>query len=79
MSGKTLNKLLHEYDVQYKQSGTWLLYSKYQDKGYTKSETYIDSTNTTRLNTKWTQKGRLFIYDLLKHHDILPDIKKENI
>ena len=39
MSGRAMNKLLAEMGIQYKQSGQWLLYSKYHDKGYTHSET----------------------------------------
>ena len=40
-SGQWLNKFLNEQGIQYKQSGTWLLYQKYAQMGYTKSETYI--------------------------------------
>lgn len=77
-SGQWLNKFLNEQKVQYKQSGTWLLYQKYAQMGYTKSETYIDEeTGFTKLNTKWTQKGRLFIYDLLKSNGYLPLIEME--
>ncbi len=80
MSGCKLNKILHNLGIQYKQSGTWLLYSKYQDKGYTKSETVkiikTDKTPGSALHTKWTQKGRLFLYELLKANDILPLIER---
>ena len=77
-SGQWLNKFLNEQGIQYKQSGTWLLYQKYAQMGYTKSETYIDEeTGFTKLNTKWTQKGRLFIYDLLKSNGYLPLIEIE--
>ncbi|MCI9976333.1 phage antirepressor KilAC domain-containing protein [Clostridioides difficile] len=81
MSGKEMNKILHERGIQYKQSGQWLLYKQYQGKGYTHSET-IDITRSdgmtdVKMITKWTQKGRLFLYDLLKVNNILPDIEKE--
>ena len=79
-SGQWLNKFLNEQGIQYKQSGTWLLYQKYAQMGYTKSETYIDEeTGFSKLNTKWTQKGRLFIYDLLKSNGHLPLIEREEI
>lgn len=81
MSAQALNKLLHELKVQYKQSGQWLLYSNLHAKGYTHSSTTEierkDGSTSVRMNTKWTQKGRLFIYELLKEHDILPVIEKE--
>ena len=64
--------------IQYKQSNTWLLYSKYQGMGYTQSSTYVDDTGVSRLNTKWTSKGRLFIYDEMKKNGILPLIEKNN-
>lgn len=80
MSAVTLNKRLHEFGVQYKQSDTWLLYAKYQDKGYTQSKTQTyqkgDGTTGTRLHTQWTQKGRLFLYGLLKQNNILPVIER---
>ncbi|RXM79612.1 phage antirepressor Ant [Clostridium tetani] len=85
MSGTKLNELLHDLGIQYKMGTkkkyTWLLYSKYQDKGYTFSKTqpYVDSkgVSQSKLHTYWTQKGRLFIYDLLKQQGILPIIERE--
>lgn len=81
MSGSQMNNLLHRYGVQYKQSGQWLLYSKYHNNGFTHSETvtitHSDGRTGTVMNTKWTQKGRLFIYNLLKSYGILPVIEQE--
>jgi len=80
MSAQALNKLLHDLKVQYKQSGQWLLYSNIQDKGYTHSSTteieHKDGSTSVRMNTKWTQKGRLFIYELLKDNEILPTVEQ---
>lgn len=67
LSAARLNKILHEERVQYKQSKQWFLYSNYADKGYTKSETHIDGKGEPRMNTKWTQKGRLFVHQLLNN------------
>lgn len=80
MSGTSLNNILHDLGIQYKQSDQWLLYSKYHDKGYTHSKT-IDITRSdgspdVKMQTKWTQKGRLFLYELLKKNDILPVIEQ---
>ena len=80
MSAQALNKILHDLKVQFKQSGQWLLYAKYHDKGYTSSEphkyTKKDGTEDFKLHTKWTQKGRIFLYNLLKDNDILPTIEQ---
>lgn len=79
MSGTSLNKKLHEFGVQYKLGEQWLLYAKYHDKGYTSSKTQnysrTDGSQGSKLHTYWTQKGRLFIYELLKQNDILPLIE----
>ena len=81
-SAKQMNDKLHELGVQYKIGGQWVLYSKYQDKGYTFSTTVDitkkDGSSDVKMNTKWTQKGRVFIYSLLKENDILPTIEREN-
>ncbi len=83
MSGRALNKRLHELGVQYKQSDQWLLYKEYHDKGYTHSQTqeivFKDGTKDIKMNTKWTQKGRLFLYELLKYEGILPIIEREKV
>ena len=76
MSGQALNQILHEEKVQYKQNKQWLLYRNYHAEGYTKSET-IDIVRSNgdpdvTLNTRWTQKGRLFIHEILKHREIVP-------
>ena len=81
MSAKGMNSKLHELGVQYKQSGIWFLYAKYQDKGYTQTKTQNynkpDGTQGVTTHTYWTQKGRLFLYDLLKDNGILPMIERE--
>lgn len=80
MSGQVMNELLHKLKVQYKQSDQWLLYSKYHDMGYTHSNTVgitrKDGTPDIKMNTKWTQKGRLFLYELLKVNNYLPVIEQ---
>lgn len=79
-SAKWLNDKLHEFGVQYKQGGVWLLYQKFADKGYTQTKTQ-PITRTAGpdvvLHTYWTQKGRLFIYGLLKSKGYIPNIEKE--
>lgn len=81
MSAKGLNAMLHELGVQYNQSGVWFLYVKYQHEGYTQTKTQNynrpDGTQGSKVHTYWTQKGRLFIYNLLKSEGILPTIEIE--
>lgn len=76
-----LNKWLHEQGVQYKQGDIWLLYQKYAEQGYTSTKTSVyngsDGSEHSKVHTYWTQKGRLFIYELLKKAGILPTIEKE--
>ena len=83
MSAKGFNKKLHELGIQYKQSGIWFLYAKYQSRGYTKTKTQNyskpDGTQGAKTHMYWTQVGRLFLYDLLKHNNILPMIEREDM
>ena len=82
LSAVTLNKKLHDYGVQYKQGGTWLLYQQHADKGYTKTKTGVYTNKAgeeyASVHTQWTQKGRMFIYEILKEHGILPKMEAES-
>lgn len=81
MSAREMNGLLHRLKVQFKQGSTWFLYAKYQRNGWTQSETQMvrrkDGTEKAVLNTKWTQKGRLGLYELLKLNGALPTIEQQ--
>ena len=80
MSAKKLNKILHELKIQFKQGNTWLLYQKYAGKGYTQSKTHTIDADYSKMHTYWTQKGRLFLYDLLKNKKgILPLIEQQGV
>lgn len=80
-SAMRMNEHLHEKGIQFKQGDIWLLYQKYAPNGYTKTNTHIyeDSKGIqhTKVHTKWTQKGRLFIYEQLKVDGIYPQIEME--
>ena len=76
MSGQTFNALLHKKGIQYKCRNTWLLYQRYAEQGYTQSKTFRVADNRTVMHTYWTQKGRLFIYDLLKKENVLPVMER---
>lgn len=75
MSAKAMNAKLHELGVQYKQSGMWLLYQKYANMGYTQSKTFAIDTDNSHMHTYWTQKGRVFLYNLLKKNGIIPTME----
>lgn len=80
MSPQAFNDLLHDLGIQYKVDRQWILYQKYKDAGYVHSApipiTHHDGHQTIRYLTVWTQKGRLFLYDLLKENGILPMIER---
>ena len=77
-----LNEHLHEKGIQFKQGSVWLLYQKYAEQGYTKSKTHTytgnDGNQHSKLHTYWTQKGRLFIYELLKSDGVFPLIEQNS-
>ena len=81
LSGKAMNKKLHEMKIIYNLNGQWLLYSKYQAEGYVHSETFPinhkNGSHDTKMNTKWTQKGRLFLYEKLKMQGVNPIIERK--
>ena len=76
LSGRRLNAILHDEGVQYKVNDQWALYWQYQDTGYTHSHT-VEFTRSggekgTKLQTEWTQKGRLFVHEILAKRGIVP-------
>ncbi|MGQ0419532.1 phage antirepressor KilAC domain-containing protein, partial [Bacillus sp. HC-Mk] len=81
LSAIKLNKILNQEKVQYKVNNQWLLYSKHQNKGYTKSQTvdvtHSDGSRSVKMNTRWTQKGRLFIHEILSRRGIVPEMDKK--
>lgn len=81
MTAKAFNILLRNFGIQHKIAGQWILYAPYLPLGYVQSEsipiTHIDGRKTTKLFSKWTQKGRLFLYEELKKHNVLPSIERK--
>ena len=79
-SAKAFNVLLRNFGVQHKVGGQWVLYAKHLPFGYVQSDTFPivhkNGTNGTVMHTKWTQKGRLFLYEELKKHNIIPLIEQ---
>lgn len=81
ISGAMLNRILHEEHIQHKVGKQWILYAEHFNKGYTKSETISipcsDGSQKTALHTKWTQKGRLLIHNILESREIHANLDKE--
>lgn len=76
MSAMQMNKMLHDFGIQYRQGKAWLLYAKYQNEGYTHIEMVpVQGTDNLKPIMKWTQKGHLFLYNFLKERNILPNIE----
>lgn len=79
-SAKAFNILLRNYGIQHKVGTAWVLYGKYIANGYVQSKTFTytrsDGTQGARSYVEWTQKGRLFLYETLKEHGILPLIEQ---
>ncbi len=65
-SAIALNKELEERGIQYKTNGTYVMYAKYADLGYTEVKQHIKDSGTILYYTRWTGKGRDFLMDLFK-------------
>ena len=76
-----MNQILNELKIQYKVGRQWVLYSQYQNNGYVHSRTIditrADGRSDVTMQTEWTQKGRLFLYQKLKKHGYVPLIEQE--
>jgi len=74
ISAQALNKILHAEHIQHKVGGQWILYKEHMGSAYTKSETVgfnrSNGTPDTKLFTRWTQKGRLKINEVLNQRGI---------
>lgn len=80
MTAQELNSLLHKFGIQFKQGKYWVLYRKYDGKGYTQYEPFAYNDNKgVHNNLKWTQRGRKFIYDTLKGRGILPVLEQPEL
>lgn len=83
LSAYKLNQILAEEKVQRKVNNQWILFRKYMSQGYTKSETINIERHgmpDVTMQTKWTQKGRLFIHEILQSRGIyaVMDLEEES-
>lgn len=69
LSAQKLNKLLHQARLQRRVGKQWVLYTEHMNRGYTKSHTIeivrSDGRPDTQPQTRWTQKGRLKIHEIM--------------
>ena len=77
MTAIAFNRMLHEYGIQYSLRKSWVLYAEYANLGYTQSRTYTIDEDKAVMHTCWTQKGRIFLYNFLKSHGVLPMCEQE--
>ncbi len=73
ISAIKLNRILHDERVQWRVGNQWVLYVDHMDNGLTESETILVNNGLRSVvSTKWTQKGRLLIHDILTKRGIYP-------
>jgi len=77
MTAIAFNKLLHTLGIQYKVGQTWLLYRNLTNNGFTVTRTYAIAGKIASMHTCWTQRGRLWLYEVLKSCGVLPEAEKE--
>lgn len=70
MSAKELNEILKENKIQFKQNGTWVLYAKYQNKGYTSIKQRTLENGRVIYDRKWTGEGRDFVIGLFNNNKL---------
>ena len=88
MSAQEMNQKLADLNIHYRQGNCWLLYQRYARSGYTQSHTTVapdgkrgnHKTMRATLSTNWTQKGRLFLYEVLKSKlNLVPLIERDEV
>ena len=76
MTAHDLNQILVDMKLVYPCGGQLVLYARYKRRGYAKSETELyaryDGKAGARMVTRWTQTGRMWLYETLKKKGIRP-------
>ena len=76
MTAHDLNQILVDMKLVYPCGGQLVLYARYKRRGYAKSETELyaryDGKAGARMVTRWTQTGRMWLYETLKKKGIWP-------
>ena len=77
LSAMAMNKLLADMKIQHRVGRTWVINYPYANMGYTVNRTFERGATVT--HTYWTQKGRFFLYNVLRKRGVLPTIEREDV
>ena len=76
MTAQDFNEMLADMKIQYRCGRQWILYSGYKQQGFVQSATTTytryDGTKGVRVSSRWTQLGRIFLYERLKGEGVMP-------
>lgn len=78
LSAMAMNKLLADMKIQHRVGKTWVINYPYANMGYTISRTFDCGGIEPVTHTYWTQKGRFFLYNVLRKRGVLPIIERED-
>lgn len=76
MSGRELNKFLHDKGIIYKKGNKWFIYQRYANDGLVGYEIFMPEDREIRRTLKWTTKGEQFIRSLLEDESIVPVLER---
>lgn len=76
MSGRELNKFLHDKRIIYKKGDKWFMYQRYANDGLVGHEIYMPEDREIRRTLKWTTKGEQFIRNILEDEGIKPVLER---
>lgn len=76
MSGRELNKFLHDKEIIYKKGNKWFIYQRYANDGLVGYEIFMPKDREIRRTLKWTTKGEQFIRSLLEDESIVPVLER---
>lgn len=76
MSGRELNKFLHDKRIIFKKGDKWFMYQRYANDGLVGYEIFMPEDREIRRTLKWTTKGEQFIRNILEDEGIKPVLER---
>lgn len=76
MSGRELNKFLHDKRIIFKKGDKWFVYQRYANDGLVGYEIFMPEDREIRRTLKWTTKGEQFIRNILEDEGIKPVLER---